>query len=243
VSGFTPSDAAHVVGVQSLWNRKAAIAAAELMARRRTGRGQWLAPDGETLSRRVLALVTRRTAEAVLETAFAEDGLDGPAMVATPIVQRAIDGMDGVATITIAPDRPVIGLGASAGLHYARLPERLGVEVVCPIHADVANALGAVAGTVRVAAVVMVTSPGPDQFRVSAGSSVSDHVSRRGALELARTVAREMALAQAAQAGAHAPDVTLSEVITEVPVENLTLFVEAAITAVATGRPRTARDV
>ncbi|MCU0830230.1 MAG: hydantoinase/oxoprolinase family protein [Rhizobiaceae bacterium] len=241
MAGFTPSDAAHAVGVQSIWNRNAALAAAELMARRRTGRGQPLAPDGDVMARHVLALVTRRTAEAILETAFAEDGLEGPAMVATPLVQRAIDGIDGIATIAIAPDRPVIGLGASAGLHYARLPERLGVEVECPVHADVANALGAVVGTVRVSASVMVTAPAADHFRVSAGPDISDHRERDAALSAARRAAEALALQQAVAAGADAPDITLTEHVTEVPVDNLTMFVEASITATATGRPRTAR--
>jgi N-methylhydantoinase A/oxoprolinase/acetone carboxylase beta subunit len=242
ISGFTPSDAAHVIGVQSIWNRKAALMAAELFARRKTGRGQPLADSGERIAAKVLALVTRRTAEAILETAFAEDGLDGPATVASPLVQRAIDGVDGVATVSIMPDRPVIGLGASAGLHYARLPERLGVDVDCPPHADVANALGAVAGPVRVSVETVVTSPAQDLFRVSAGAHSSDHRDRGAALAAAREAAHRQVLAKAAEAGAGDPDVTLREDITEVPVEGMTMFVEARITAIATGRPRTARE-
>jgi N-methylhydantoinase A/oxoprolinase/acetone carboxylase beta subunit len=243
LSGFTPTDAAHVIGVQTIWNRKAAEMAAELFARRKTARSVAVSESGYALSTAILALVTRRSAEAILETAFAEDGLDAEALVASPLVQRAIDGIDGVATVTIAPDRPVIGLGASAGLHYARLPEYLGVACDCPIHADVANALGAVVGPVRLSATVTITAPVSDRFRVSGGPEASDHDSLEIALVAARTLATTMATAKADAAGAAAPDIVLSENINSVTVEGLEIFVEATIKATATSRPRTARQV
>jgi N-methylhydantoinase A/oxoprolinase/acetone carboxylase beta subunit len=242
LSGFTPSDAAHVIGVQSLWNRKAAEMAAELFARRKTGRGNAISTDGMTLSSAILALVTRRSAEAILETAFAEDGLDAEALVASPLVQRAIDGIDGVATVSIAPDRPVIGLGASAGLHYARLPEYLGVACDCPVHADVANALGAVVGPVRLSVLVTITAPAADRFRITGGPDAGDHNTLETALAAARTLARNMAAQKADAAGAAAPDIVLSENINSVMVEGLEIFVEATIKATATSRPRTARN-
>ena len=242
LSGFTPSDAAHVIGVQSLWNRKAAEMAAELFARRKTARSVAISENSHTLSTAILALVTRRSAEAILETAFAEDGLEAEALVASPLVQRAIDGIDGVATINIAPDRPVIGLGASAGLHYARLPEYLGVDCDCPVHADVANALGAVVGPVRLSAIVTITAPVSDRFRVSGGQEGSDYSSLEAALIAARELVTEMAAAKADSAGAAAPEIVLSENINSVMVEGLSIFVEATIKATATSRPRTARQ-
>src|SRR5690606_16300379 len=41
--GFTPSDAAHALGRQANWNAAAARCAAELFARRRDGRGLFIA--------------------------------------------------------------------------------------------------------------------------------------------------------------------------------------------------------
>ena len=43
VAGFTPSDAAHVLGKQANWNAAAARLGAELFARKRDGRGQPIA--------------------------------------------------------------------------------------------------------------------------------------------------------------------------------------------------------
>ena len=69
----------------------------------------------------MLVTLTRWSAEYILETAFAEDGLDGAATVAHALVQRAVDAHPGIARLSVALDRPVIGLGASAPLHYAGL--------------------------------------------------------------------------------------------------------------------------
>ncbi|RUX40564.1 hydantoinase/oxoprolinase family protein, partial [Mesorhizobium sp. M7A.F.Ca.CA.002.09.1.1] len=126
VAGFTPSDAAHVLGKQANWDPIAARLGAELFARKRDGRGQNIAASPEAISERVLVTLTRWSAEYILETAFAEDGLDGAATVAHALVQRAVDAHPGIARLSVALDRPVIGLGASAPLHYAGLAELIG---------------------------------------------------------------------------------------------------------------------
>ena len=174
VCGFTPSDAAHVLGRQTNWDATAARLGAELFARKRDGRGQSIAPSPEAIAERVLTTLTRVSAEVILETAFAEDGLDGAATVAHALVQRAVDGHDGIARLSVALDRPVIGLGASAPLHYAGLPPLVGNECIVPEDTDVANALGAVVGQVRVSAEASVTQPVEGVFRVTSGERVRD---------------------------------------------------------------------
>src|SRR5690606_35754116 len=159
IVGFTPSDAAHVLGLQATWNAEAAWLGAALLARRRDGRGQPIAADESEISRRVLRALTRRSAETILETAFAEDGLEGAQTVAHALVQRAVDGAGGIVGLSVSLDRPVIGLGASAPLHYATLGEIVGSECVVPADTDVANALGAVVGQVRVSTQAQVSQP------------------------------------------------------------------------------------
>ncbi len=79
VSGFTPSDAQHVLGRFNHWNTQAAALGAALFARKKDGYGNPLAGDAETISARVVDRLIRLSAERVLETAFVEDGLDGAA--------------------------------------------------------------------------------------------------------------------------------------------------------------------
>ena len=53
-------------------------------------------------------------------------------------------------TAEIALRAPIIGLGASAATYYPGVADAVSGTLVCPEHAEVANAVGAVAGRVRV---------------------------------------------------------------------------------------------
>ncbi len=240
VCGFTPSDAAHTLGKQANWDAAAARLGAELFARKRDGRGQPIAPTPEALAERVLTALTRYSAEVILETAFAEDGLDGSAAVAHTLVQRAVDGTHGIARLTVALDRPVIGLGASAPLHYAALPPLVGNRSIVPEDTDVANALGAVVGQVRVTAEARVSQPKEGLFRVSAGDAIRDFASEASAIEAAADEVREIASARARDAGTDTAEIELTHALRTATVEGHRTFVEARIVAVASGRPRIA---
>jgi N-methylhydantoinase A/oxoprolinase/acetone carboxylase beta subunit len=240
ISGFTPSDAAHVLGRQANWDGAAARLGALLFARRRDGRGRPIADTPEAISERVLAAVTRRSAEAILETAFAEDGLDGGSIIAHELVQRAVDGRGGIARVSVALDRPVIGLGASAPLHYAALPQLVGNRCVVPPDTDVANALGAVVGQVRVSVEAVVSQPREGQFRAAAGGELKDFGDEEEALAWASAQVSTKAEEAANDAGASGAEVSLERDVTASTVEGQRMFIEARLTAVATGRPRIA---
>ena len=240
VSGFTPSDAAHALGLQDNWNAATGKMAAELFARRRDGRGQPIAASPEDISRRVLDALTRRSAEVILETAFAEDGLDGAATVAHALVQRAVDGNHGIARLSVALDRPVIGLGASAPLHYAGLADLVGNACVVPRDTDVANALGAVVGQVRVSVEARVSQPKEGLYRVAAGDLIRDFANEAAALELAEAEIRTLAAARAKEAGAEEANIELVRDIRAATVEGQRTFIEATLIATAAGRPRIA---
>jgi N-methylhydantoinase A/oxoprolinase/acetone carboxylase beta subunit len=240
VAGFTPSDAAHTLGKQSNWDAAAARLGAELFARKRDGRGQPVSATPEALAERVLVALTRQSAEVILETAFAEDGLDGAATVAHALVQRAVDGRDGIARLSVALDRPVIGLGASAPLHYAGLPPLLGNACIVPEDTDVANALGAVVGQVRVSAEAGVSQPKEGLFRVTAGESVRDFTTEAAAMAHAEGDVRALAAGRAEAAGTDTAEIEVLREFRTSTVEGQRMFIEAHVVAIATGRPRIA---
>lgn len=240
ICGFTPSDAAHVLGRQDNWDAAAARLGAALFARRRDGRGNPIEADAEAISARVLRALTRRSAEVILETAFAEDGLEGAETVAHALVQRAVDARHGIAQLTVALDRPVIGLGASAPLHYAGLGELVGNRCIVPGDTDVANALGAVVGQVRVAVEAQVSQPQEGRFRVSSPEGVRDFRSEDEALDEADRVARAAVAARVAEAGAADAEISVTRDVRAATVEGQRSFIEAFVTATAAGRPRIA---
>jgi N-methylhydantoinase A/oxoprolinase/acetone carboxylase beta subunit len=242
LAGFTPSDAAHVLGRQSNWNPDAARLGAALFARRRDGRGESLAASPEAISERVLEAVARRSAEVVFETAFAEDGLGAAELVAHPHAQRALDGRGDIARLAVSLDRPVVGLGASAALHYASLPQRTGSACIVPDAADVANAVGAVVGQVRVTAEAVVAQPKPGLFRVSAGEMLRDFPTEEEAMEAACEEALRLARAKAEVAGAVDLRTEVETEIATAEIRGERSFVEARVVATAAGRPRIAAD-
>ncbi|MCO5064080.1 MAG: hydantoinase/oxoprolinase family protein [Rhizobiaceae bacterium] len=240
ICGFTPSDAAHVLGKQANWDSAAARLGAQLFARRRDGRGQPVAESAEEISERVLAAVTRASAETILESAFAEDGFDGASTISHDLIQRALDGKSGVARLTVSLDRPVIGLGASAALHYAGLAPLVGHECLVPVHADVANALGAIVGQVRVQVGARVSQPREGVFRLAAGERIADFSEEAHAMEEADRYVSETALRRARDAGADAVEIGIDRDIRTSTIEGQRLFIEAEIVATASGRPRLA---
>jgi len=240
IVGFTPSDAAHVLGRQSNWDPAAARLGAEIFARRRDGRGQPIAPTPEAIAEKVLVALTRVSAEVILETAFAEDGLDGAATVAHALVQRAVDGRPGIARLTVALDRPVIGLGASAPLHYAGLAPLVGNDCIVPTDTDVANALGAVVGQVRVSAEAGVSQPKEGLFRLTVGGKVRDFTSEVEAIATADASVRVLAADGAREAGTDMAEIEVTHDLSTSTIEGQRMFIEARIVAVATGRPRIA---
>lgn len=241
IVGFTPSDAAHVLGRQATWNAEAATLGGILLARRRDGRGQAIAPDAETISVRVLDALTRRSAEVILETAFSEDGLDGAAATAHPLVRRALDRRPGLAGLSVSLDRPVIGLGASAPLHYAGLDRLLGNRCIVPTDTDVANALGAVVGQVRVTVEGRVSQPVEGVFRAAAGSIVADFRTETEALDRVEAELRRLAAERAREAGADEAEIVVERDVVTAEVEGQRSFIEAHLRVAASGRPRIAR--
>jgi N-methylhydantoinase A/oxoprolinase/acetone carboxylase beta subunit len=240
VVGFTPSDAAHVLGKQANWDVTAARLGAELFSRRRDALGQFIAASPEALAEWVLKTVTRRSAECVLETSFAEDGLDGAATVEHALVQRAVETRPGIVGLSISLDRPVIGLGASAPLHYAGLPPIIGNECIVPPDADVANALGAVVGQVRVAVEALVSQPEEGVFRLSCGEIMVDFDEEEPAIAAAEKEAHAVAAARALEAGTDNAEIDVTTEFHVSTVEGRRMFVEARIVATASGRPRIA---
>jgi len=65
VAAFTPTDASHVLGIQSTYDAVAAEKTAELFARNRDRMGRAIAADAHEVSQRTIDTLVRRSAEAV----------------------------------------------------------------------------------------------------------------------------------------------------------------------------------
>ena len=176
-----------------------------------------------------------------METAFAEDAFDfemAPDQLAKHIMTtRGLAGHRGLLRIDLGIDVPVVGLGASAPSYYPAIGEKLGCPMVLSEHAGVANAIGAVVGRVTVRKSVTITSPSDGLYRVHYGDEPHDFVESDAAITFAKNVLNTAAIEDAHTAGAQQVDVKLEEEIKLAKIDNRQIFVEATLTATATGRP------
>ena len=244
VSGVTPSDASHVLGRLAAWDAVAAEKAVRLIARRRTGAGERFASGPEVFAQAVVDQLTTQTVDCLLEAAFGEDpafASEAPEGLARHLLTRAgLAQHRGILDLSVRLGVPVIGLGASAASYYGAVGERLGCQMILPEHAGVANAIGAVAGQVSQRAQGLVSSPGEGRFTVHLAEGLQHYASREAALAAIEKALVAEASERARRAGAVDLRITISRDIREAEVEGQPMFIEAMVTATASGRPRVA---
>ena len=247
IAGVTPSDASHVLGRLDAWDGLAAEKAVQLLARRRNGRGDRFAPDAATLAQAIIDQLTAQTVDCLLEAAFGEDATFAEEVAENlarhPLVKAGLSQHKGVVELTARLGVPVIGLGASAPSYYGAVGERLGCTMILPEHAGVANAIGAVVGQVSQRATGLVTSPGEGRFVAHFADGLVKFNDRDAALAAMEQALVAEATARARDAGAIDLRITTARDIREATVEGRAMFIEATLTATASGRPRVAHNL
>jgi len=110
-----------------------------------------------------VAETERRLALAIMRRELTADGAEDADLERyAPLLARALDGGDVDAfRLVWRQGRPVVGIGAPIQAFLPGACRRLGTEPLIPKHADVANAVGAVASQVAVFQTVRVR---PGQF-------------------------------------------------------------------------------
>ncbi len=236
VGGFTPSDAAHVLGLQNNWSVPAALMAAQLGSRLREMK--YPTPERtEKFARDVWSETVRLSARAILDTAVGEHLREDKLIHAV----CAGEGALGLARISVTPSVPVVAVGGPVGVYYPEVARRLGCEVIFPEYGDVANAVGAATGVVAQTVTVRVAGDGSGLFMLHSTVGTRQFTDPAEALEAATVLARQTARDAAIAMGAAQPQVKLS--VRKQMLPNAigdTGLLEAVVTAEAIGRPNAA---
>jgi N-methylhydantoinase A/oxoprolinase/acetone carboxylase beta subunit len=113
--------------------------------------------------------------------------------------------------------QPVIGIGAPAGIFLKDVANAFHTELVLPEHHQVANAVGAIAGSVMVTEEVLIyprlSAEGLDviAYYVQSNEGRQEYEDLEGALAYARIHSREHVHTAALRAGADNPQVSIEE--------------------------------
>lgn len=246
IAAFTPSDAMHVLGRQQGWSREAAELGARILAtEERNGRAARAAVTPEQLCERTYEYVLRETGRILLATALAIDpGIEARAghwgLLGDRLIEAVVAGQNfsGLLQSTFGLAQPLVAIGAPVGAYYPEVARRLATALSIPEHGAVCNAVGAVAGVVSQSITVLVNQPTFRLFRVHDPAGILDFQESEAAIEHARRVSRELALAAAVRAGAGDPQVE-TRIIEQRARSALgdDYLAEASVCSTATGRP------
>ena len=151
--GITPTDAMHVLGDYNGYETKASIAAMEVM-------GELLGMTGEELSRAIYEKVRKKLYCNIARILFWDKypalRKEGISQVMETLVEglyeQAVNGRikEGFLNLTLSCDVPLIGVGGPIGVFLEEVANLLGTTALIGTHSNVANALGAIVGSVEV---------------------------------------------------------------------------------------------
>jgi N-methylhydantoinase A/oxoprolinase/acetone carboxylase beta subunit len=237
-AGFTPTDALHCLDRLDLWDAEAARLGAQILA----GLGHRSVED---LCLAVVEGVSSRAATALVSKVLSDEAHLpnwGQEPTAALLLNRAWDDTHGGdLSLAMTLQRPVVAIGAPVGAYMPWVAERLHTRLIIPSHAEVANAVGAVAGGVvqRQRVLIMPLENG-EALRLHLPEGVRDFHDREEAVGYARQQMLPWIEDQARQAGAAQVEVQMTRQDRDVLVkagwgEKLYLGTELVFTAV--GRP------
>jgi N-methylhydantoinase A/oxoprolinase/acetone carboxylase beta subunit len=250
-AGFTPTDALHVLGRFERWDAEASGLGAALLAAQ-----AGLAPDAlcERVSSGVSDRVTRALVSKVLgDEATVPDGSTELAEVweressAEALLARALGNVPASELdCRLTLRSPLVAVGAPVEAYLPRVSRQLSTELIVPPHAEVANAVGAVAGSVvlKLSATIRPMD-GIERFRLHLPDGVRDFGTVEEGVAHARQVVPERLQALARQAGAEHVEMRVSRVDRSAPVRaewGEQIYLETRLTFTAVGRPGPVRS-
>lgn len=248
-SGFTPSDATHVLGMSDHWDQYAAELGAKIWGRQMRhlyGCGSWDIEDPTAPSKEVFDMMVHQISQKLIEAALNQHGKLGDArsMNMTQLLADIVlsteqaNKVKPLFNINFAEGYPIVAVGGPAHDYFPEVSRLLDVELHLPENADTANAIGAVMGAVVQAAHVTVTQPEFGIYYVFHKEQPRKFENLEVALNKARELAKTEAMQLAELAGAASIETGISQDANHVNHDiDGELFVSATITAVASGRP------
>lgn len=167
-SAFTPTDALHVLGSFRRWNVEAASLGAELVASEH-------GLTAEALCLQVVRDFSKRVCTELVSKVLQNEARQGQDVRGDILLAQALDpAQDHDLACTLTLHRPLVAIGAPVEAYMPAVAQFLHTELVIPPHAEVANAVGAVAGGVVQRLRVQINQLEDGRFRAHLPQGVYD---------------------------------------------------------------------
>jgi hypothetical protein len=214
-AALTPTDLLHVTGQFAPWNQEAAQTAAALIARLKGWSVQKLIDEvmmtiAERITAEVIAFISGQTLERVPDYVHPDD-------LGLWLFEESLYQEHPYLGSDIFLKIPIIGIGAPAEIFLPPVAKMLNTELITPPHYQVANAVGAVAGSVMIYEEAWVFPQTRGKFVIGYYVQTSDERASfskmEQALAFAKEITQEKALAQAQAAGAVKAHVEIEQIV------------------------------
>ena len=248
-SGFTPSDAAHVLQYTNHWSENSAELAAKIWAKQMRhvyGWGTFQPGDAKAPSRVVHEMVIRQIMNNLVNACLSVEGNDEHptdlrrvSEILTGWLTAERSTKSKLFSVHFQKNRKLVAVGAPAHLYYPDVSGNLGLNLEIPAHADAANAVGAVVGSVTQREHMSITQPTLGLFRAHDEQGPADFTLLKEAIQFAESTTAARARTKARSAGAATIELVTEHMQTSVEPDDLSeeVFFECRVTSTASGRP------
>jgi len=230
-SGLTPTDLLHASGVFARWSVDAARRALEIFS-------VMFGKSAERVLEIAQGAVTRRLFEEIVrrEVSHENRGLrDIPEDWAFVMNKAFADDGRGLG-VEFTLRRPVVAIGAPAEALVPKVSDHMRVQILVPEHADVANAVGAIGSEIVVREEILIRVGEASNYVLHGSQERMEFSELSRATQKAVEIVRKRSRQRAIEAGALAPEVTVSRSDRLGTIDGGgRIFLERRITAVATG--------
>jgi N-methylhydantoinase A/oxoprolinase/acetone carboxylase beta subunit len=198
-SALTPTDLLHVTGEFAAWDARAAEHALWVFS------SLYGLPPEEMIDAIFHRIVERLAAQVLARECpdLSDEPDEWPTVLHTLFRPRPGQKLE----VALRYDRPIVAIGAPVRPFFPTVGEYLGAQVIIPEHAEVANAIGAVASEVVVREQATVRPGEIANYVVHSRAGRSEHENLKEAVEAAKQQAGTLARERARRSGTSAEDV------------------------------------
>ena len=241
-AGFTPTDALHALGIFDRWDAEASRLGSELLA---------LKFDLGThdFCEKVVSKVSRMIAQELINAALIDENVRPQwdnEKTASWLIRRSMSDMPkSLLDCKFVLSQPIVAVGAPIEAYLPMASRHLNTDLIIPLHAEVANAIGAIVGSVVQRLKIIIRSLNAYHvYRAHLIDEVYDSPSLEQAIAYVKEKAPPLVIAMANKAGASQVEVEFEQLdyVTPPSPDGYSVHAETELIFTAVGRPSIIHD-
>ncbi len=240
ISGFTPTDAAHVLKIFNGFCTEAAELGALIFSKQKNASGNLIAQTKEEFSEIVIKSLIDESAFSICDFVLSNETMNFKEnrLKKDFLLQEILSGEKRkLAQIDLKINLPIISIGASAPCYYPKISSKLKTKNIIPENFSVAGAVGAAVGSIKQTVKILITKSENDKFRVHFSSKPKIYSNLSDAVNKAKIISKELAYKRCHSNGAKKIFTKINVIKNEIILsKNKNIFLEYIIIATAQGK-------